>query len=113
MSSLRHLPVPELDSGPCEGDLRVGKRVWWYRLGEWVDACIVARCRGDIQIRLVGSEHIMHVAGTHCFRLEQPMDCGRMIPPTGEAGIAHWMRVDPTVFWGREALWQHLMRRPL
>jgi hypothetical protein len=73
--------------------------------------------RGKVQrrnhIRLVGSEHIMHVAGTHCFRLEQPMDCGRMIPPTGEAGIAHWMRVDPTVFWGREALWQHLMRRPL
>ena len=34
----------------------------------------------------------------HLLSVEQPRDCGAMVPPTGDAGVAAWLVRDASVF---------------
>ena len=82
----------------------VFSRVSWDRTSDWTqlahyDSFVVQRYNAR-----------RFEVGRCALALEQPSDCGRMEPPTGPAGIAYWMRVDPTVFMSEAELRAHLRR---
>jgi hypothetical protein len=97
------VPVPDPQGpGPAEGELHLGCRVWWFRLGEWVEVTLMNWNRASklsVDICEVGCDDIVHKGVK--FRnlcVDKPVDCGAMRPPTGIIGIMYWLERDYTVF---------------
>ena len=91
-------PVPDREDELRVACLRPGARVWWYRLGEWVEVWVRGGTRSNgFLVQRVLDDATFQVAPCS-IRTTQPVDCGRMRPPTGAAGIAYWKGVDPTIF---------------
>ena len=106
-SSGLHLCPPRAEDAPAEHDLHAGRRVWWFRLGEWVEVMVypllgqekraIPGC--SFKVREVACQgDWMHKVSARDLALEQPADCGRMLPPQGAAGKRTWMERDPRVF---------------
>ena len=51
----------------------------------------------EVHVERVGFEEQAWWVSCNVLSVEQPLDCGRMRPPTGAAGVAYWQRVDPRV----------------
>jgi hypothetical protein len=76
-------------------------RVWVYRGGEWTDG-ILARWSYSAGYAYVAPLHPSHGDARptlpHFLALEQPHDCGALIPPQGLHGIEWWLQRDASVF---------------
>jgi hypothetical protein len=82
-----------------ETELRPGRRIWVHTLGQYQDAYIV-RWQPQthmLLVRFIGVQESVPVAPLR-ISIEQPVDCGRMLPPSGKAGIVSWLQRDSTVF---------------
>jgi hypothetical protein len=107
MSSGSPVRPPPIESGPSSPELQRGNRVWWFRCGEWVEAVVRGWQGPGVSVseyagRFSAAQHV-HTVPRHYLKMQQPDDCGAMVPPTGAQGVAYWLQKDVRVFancWG-------------